>query len=137
MFFIFFLEKVIPINVGCLGECTYCKTKHARGHLGSYPREEIKERVEKVIEEGVREIRITSEDTGAYGIDLKTDISELLDDIVPLVPDGCVSFILFSIILFLLLIFIFYFLFFLFYFLFYSFYFVLISFYIFIHFILF
>lgn len=29
--------EIVPINVGCLGACTYCKTKHARGHLGSYP----------------------------------------------------------------------------------------------------
>ncbi|EFJ08752.1 hypothetical protein SELMODRAFT_428637 [Selaginella moellendorffii] len=28
--------EIIPINVGCLGACTYCKMKHARGHLGSY-----------------------------------------------------------------------------------------------------
>lgn len=28
--------EILPINVGCLGACTYCKTKHARGHLGSY-----------------------------------------------------------------------------------------------------
>ncbi|GKC64720.1 hypothetical protein Tco_1097318, partial [Tanacetum coccineum] len=27
---------ILPINVGYLGACTYCKTKHARGHLGSY-----------------------------------------------------------------------------------------------------
>ncbi|KAF3446247.1 hypothetical protein FNV43_RR11426 [Rhamnella rubrinervis] len=28
--------EILPINVGCIGACTYCKTKHARGHLGSY-----------------------------------------------------------------------------------------------------
>ena len=28
--------EILPINVGCLGACTYGKTKHARGHLGSY-----------------------------------------------------------------------------------------------------
>eukprot|EP01091_Cochliopodium_minus_P010002 TRINITY_DN2591_c0_g1_i1.p1 TRINITY_DN2591_c0_g1~~TRINITY_DN2591_c0_g1_i1.p1 ORF type:complete len:637 (+),score=189.52 TRINITY_DN2591_c0_g1_i1:48-1958(+) len=80
--------EVIPINVGCLGECTYCKTKHARGHLGSYPIEEICNRVKSVLDEGVTEIRITSEDTGAYGIDLGTDIAELLKNMIPLIPDG-------------------------------------------------
>ena len=80
--------EVIPINVGCLGECTYCKTKHARGHLGSYPVEEISERVRSVLDEGVCEVRITSEDTGAYGIDLKTNIVHLLEAIVPLLPEG-------------------------------------------------
>lgn len=30
------LIEIIPINAGCLGSCTYCKTKHARGKLLSY-----------------------------------------------------------------------------------------------------
>mmetsp|Transcript_4502 Transcript_4502/g.3718 ORF Transcript_4502/g.3718 Transcript_4502/m.3718 type:complete len:82 (-) Transcript_4502:1143-1388(-) len=28
--------EIVPINTGCLGSCTYCKTRHARGKLGSY-----------------------------------------------------------------------------------------------------
>lgn len=28
------LVEIIPINSGCLNQCTYCKTKHARGELG-------------------------------------------------------------------------------------------------------
>ena len=28
--------EIIPCNTGCLGSCTYCKTVHARGRLGSY-----------------------------------------------------------------------------------------------------
>lgn len=31
------LIEIIAINTGCLNQCTYCKTKHARGDLGSYP----------------------------------------------------------------------------------------------------
>lgn len=29
------LIEIIAINTGCLNECTYCKTKHARGELGN------------------------------------------------------------------------------------------------------
>jgi len=58
-----------------LGACTYCKTKHARGKLGSYSIEAIINRVKSVVKEGVKEIWITSEDTGAYGRDIGTDIS--------------------------------------------------------------
>ena len=29
--------EIIPISQGCLGSCTYCKTKQARGKLISYP----------------------------------------------------------------------------------------------------
>ncbi|VVC96448.1 unnamed protein product [Leptidea sinapis] len=35
------LIEIISINTGCLNQCTYCKTKHARGELGSYPPDEI------------------------------------------------------------------------------------------------
>lgn len=37
--------EIIPLSTGCLGACTYCKTKHARGHLGSYALEALVERV--------------------------------------------------------------------------------------------
>ncbi|CAH2224602.1 jg567, partial [Pararge aegeria aegeria] len=58
------LIEIIPINTGCLNQCTYCKTKHARGELGSYPPEEIVERARQSFKEGVCEIWLTSEDTG-------------------------------------------------------------------------
>ncbi len=42
------LIEIIAISTGCLNQCTYCKTKHARGDLGSYPPEEIVARAEQV-----------------------------------------------------------------------------------------
>ena len=62
--------EIIPINTGCLNQCTYCKTKHARGDLGSYEPEEIIARVENVLAEGVVEIWLTSEDLGKTTINL-------------------------------------------------------------------
>eukprot|EP00730_Choanoeca_flexa_P019246 TRINITY_DN9395_c0_g1_i1.p1 TRINITY_DN9395_c0_g1~~TRINITY_DN9395_c0_g1_i1.p1 ORF type:complete len:539 (+),score=110.99 TRINITY_DN9395_c0_g1_i1:2-1618(+) len=82
------LIEIIPINTGCLNQCTYCKTKHARGDLGSYPVAEIVDRVKRVIAEGVVEIWLTSEDTGAYGRDIGTSIPELLRAILKELPDG-------------------------------------------------
>lgn len=38
------LVEIIPLSTGCLGSCTYCKTRHARGKLGSYAPEAIVER---------------------------------------------------------------------------------------------
>lgn len=37
--------EIVPLSTGCLGACTYCKTKHARGQLGSYRLEAIVRRV--------------------------------------------------------------------------------------------
>jgi threonylcarbamoyladenosine tRNA methylthiotransferase CDKAL1 len=70
--------EIIPINVGCLNFCTYCKTKHARGNLQSWPAADIVQRVRDVVAEGVIEIRLTSEDTGAYGIDIGTNVVDLM-----------------------------------------------------------
>ena len=36
--------EIIPLSTGCLGSCTYCKTRHARGKLGSYDPNAIVER---------------------------------------------------------------------------------------------
>ena len=77
-----FYIEIIPINTGCLNQCTYCKTKHARGDLGSYLIEEITDRVQQVLKEGVLEIWLTSEDIGAYGLDIDTNIVELLNAII-------------------------------------------------------
>ena len=38
------LVEIIPLSTGCLGSCTYCKTRHARGKLGSYDPKAIVER---------------------------------------------------------------------------------------------
>lgn len=83
------LIEIISINTGCLNACTYCKTKHARGELGSYSIEEIKNRVKQSFEEGVVEIWITSEDTGAYGRDIGVSLPQLLWELVEVIPEGC------------------------------------------------
>ncbi|GMP47868.1 hypothetical protein CsSME_00015429 [Camellia sinensis var. sinensis] len=81
--------EILPINVGCLGACTYCKTKHARGHLGSYTVDSLVERVRTVITDGVKEIWLSSEDTGAYGRDIGVNLPILLKAIVAELPsDG-------------------------------------------------
>ena len=75
------LEEIIPINTGCLNNCTYCKTKHARGDLASYPIDDIINRIKEVLKEGIQIINLESEDTGAYGLDIGTNINELLQTI--------------------------------------------------------
>lgn len=81
------LVEIIPLSTGCLGSCTYCKTRHARGKLGSYDPDAIVERARQAIAEGVMEIWLTSEDTGAYGRDIDTDLPTLLKSIISIMPD--------------------------------------------------
>jgi len=82
------LIEIIPISTGCLNECTYCKTKAARGTLGSYPIEMIVERVKSILKQGVVEIWITSEDVGAYGIDIGVTIVDLLWEVVKAIEEN-------------------------------------------------
>jgi len=78
--------EIIPLSTGCLGSCTYCKTRHARGKLGSYDPGAIVDRVRQAVEEGVLEVWLTSEDTGAYGRDIGTSLPELLKKILDVMP---------------------------------------------------
>ncbi|GMH65228.1 hypothetical protein TrRE_jg4649, partial [Triparma retinervis] len=73
------LIEIIPLSTGCLGNCTYCKTKGARGKLGSYSPSAILARAQQAASEGVMEIWLSSEDTGAYGLDLGSSLTSLLD----------------------------------------------------------
>lgn len=82
------LIEIISINTGCLNSCTYCKTKHARGGLASYPVDELVDRAKQSFQEGVCEIWLTSEDTGAYGRDIGTSLPTLLWQLVEVIPEG-------------------------------------------------
>ncbi|GMH45846.1 hypothetical protein BSKO_13809 [Bryopsis sp. KO-2023] len=82
--------EIVPLSTGCLGRCTYCKTKHARGQLGSYDKDALVARVKEVVKDPqVREIWLSSEDTGAYGRDIDTSLPDLLRSLVDVLPsDG-------------------------------------------------
>jgi len=72
---------IVTIASGCMGNCSYCITKHARGKLRSYPVGNIRKQIEDMVEDGIEEIHLTSEDNGCYGLDIGTDLSSLLNEI--------------------------------------------------------
>ncbi len=76
------INAVIPIAEGCLGSCTYCAARFARGSLLSYPSESIVKTARKFIEEGYKELQITSQDTGCYGLDRGERLPSLLERLV-------------------------------------------------------
>ncbi len=69
--------EIVPMSTGCLGQCTFCKTRQARGTLMSYDIATIVQRVKQAVEEGVTEIWLTSEDSGTYGRDIGHTLPEL------------------------------------------------------------
>jgi MiaB-like tRNA modifying enzyme len=76
--------EIIQIAEGCLGNCSYCITKLAKGKLFSYPEELI---VDAVRKSRAKEIWLTSQDCGAYGMDTGTNLPNLLKKILKLRKD--------------------------------------------------
>jgi MiaB-like tRNA modifying enzyme len=73
---------IVSISEGCLGHCSFCATKFARGKLRSFSLYGILQEVENAVKLGFREIQLTSQDTGCYGLD-KGDfmLPKLLEEI--------------------------------------------------------
>ncbi len=72
--------SIIEISSGCLSECSFCQTKLAKGTLRSYRIGEIVRQMEDDLAANCKEIWLTSTDNGCYGMDLKTDLVDLLED---------------------------------------------------------
>lgn len=69
---------ILPVSEGCLGACSYCITRLARRGLRSYRMGVLVQRVEEAASHGVKEIWVTSQDTGAYGMDFGGSLPQLL-----------------------------------------------------------
>ena len=70
---------IIQISSGCLSECSFCQTKLAKGTLTSYRIGDILRQVKDDVASNCKEIWLTSTDNGCYGLDLKTDLVDLLE----------------------------------------------------------
>lgn len=78
------IVNIVPISSGCKGNCTYCSVKLIKGNLFSFPPEKIIKEVKKSIKEGCKEIWITGQDTGCYGLDIGYNLPKLLKQILDL-----------------------------------------------------
>ena len=61
----------LKISEGCNHRCSFCIIPSLRGDLVSRPIGEIVHEAEKLVEAGVKELLIVSQDTSAYGVDVK------------------------------------------------------------------
>jgi MiaB-like tRNA modifying enzyme len=60
------LIHIAPISTGCLGNCSYCIVKFARGSLYSFPARKIVQDVRTALTSGCCEVWITAEGTATY-----------------------------------------------------------------------
>ena len=61
----------LKISEGCNHRCTFCIIPALRGDLVSRPVNEVLDEAERLIESGVKELLVISQDTSAYGVDMK------------------------------------------------------------------
>ena len=73
---------IVEIASGCMSECTFCQTKLSKGNLQSYRIGDIVRQVETEINEGCKEVWLTSTDNGCYGFDIGTDLPSLVKTVV-------------------------------------------------------
>ncbi|PPC77339.1 30S ribosomal protein S12 methylthiotransferase RimO [Pokkaliibacter plantistimulans] len=61
----------LKISEGCNHRCTFCIIPSLRGDLVSRPVGDVLDEAERLVKAGVKELLVVSQDTSAYGVDLK------------------------------------------------------------------
>jgi ribosomal protein S12 methylthiotransferase len=69
----------LKISEGCNNRCSFCIIPRLRGDLVSRPAGDILREAEKLVAAGVKELLVISQDTSAYGVDLKYAASKWRD----------------------------------------------------------
>ena len=69
----------LKISEGCNNRCTFCIIPKLRGDLASRPAGHVLREAERLVNAGVKEILVISQDTSAYGVDLKYQASAWRD----------------------------------------------------------
>ena len=61
----------LKISEGCNNRCSFCIIPKLRGDLVSRPANDVLREAERLVNAGVKELLVISQDTSAYGVDLK------------------------------------------------------------------
>ena len=69
----------LNISEGCNHKCKFCIIPDMRGRLASRPAHAVLREAEKLVQAGVRELLVISQDTSAYGLDRKYDTNPWKD----------------------------------------------------------
>lgn len=77
----------ILICEGCLSNCSYCAIKKAKGSVQSESLDTIVKEFNKGLGLGFKNFVLLGDDCGSYGLDIKTDLAELLNKIVKIKGD--------------------------------------------------
>ena len=78
---------IVEIATGCMSECTFCQTKLSKGDLTSFRIGDIVRQVNTEVEDGCKEIWLSSTDNGCYGLDIGSDLPTLVDAVSEIASD--------------------------------------------------
>ena len=73
----------VKISEGCNNRCTFCIIPKLRGDLASRPAGDVLREAERLVAAGVKELLVISQDTSAYGVDVRYAPSRWRDREVP------------------------------------------------------
>ena len=73
----------LKISEGCNNSCSFCIIPKLRGKLASRPAAEVLREAERLVAAGVKELLVISQDTSAYGVDLRYAASDWRGGAVP------------------------------------------------------
>jgi tRNA A37 methylthiotransferase MiaB len=68
----------LEIAKGCLGNCSYCAIKLAMVKFHSFPEEQIIANFKSGLKSGYKDFSLIAGDIGCYGLDIKTNLPDLL-----------------------------------------------------------
>lgn len=77
----------IITSEGCLGNCSYCVGRIAKGRLRSKPLEEVVESARLGVKQGYKWLSLIAEDNGVYGRDIGLDFGTLLRELTSIEGD--------------------------------------------------
>lgn len=73
---------LVTASTGCLGKCTFCAIKRAKGSLRSRPMQTIISEFEQGLQHNKKLFWLLGDDIGCWGIDLNLKISDLLQSMI-------------------------------------------------------
>lgn len=79
-------KNLVEIGRGCVFNCSYCVIKKAKGNVSSRPIKDIISDIEN-LHDTKRNLFLVADDCGSYGLDIKTNLFELLYEIKKKFPD--------------------------------------------------
>lgn len=81
----------IRVTWGCSSNCSYCVIKHAIGRTKSKPLIDCISELKEGLRKGYKRFLLTGDDVGPYGLDIDSNLVELLDEITKISGEFTIS----------------------------------------------